>query len=133
MKKQTIKLDCGHEVEVIAIDIRRTYGEFLAGEPTFEDNIYVIENLKVPEHWGKRKTIKYMDSFDSNLKSFLPYTVFLWLSSDNSVNDLQNKYDGSEVVIVWTIDDLFSFLTNSLIYEVIKELDWQLHAFNTQI
>jgi hypothetical protein len=32
MKKQTIKLDCGHEVEVIAIDIRRTYGEFLAGK-----------------------------------------------------------------------------------------------------
>ena len=50
MKKQTIKLDCGHEVEVIAIDIRRTYGEFLAGQPTFEDNIYVIENLKVPKY-----------------------------------------------------------------------------------
>ena len=39
MKNQTIKLDCGHEVEVIAIDIRRTYGEFLAGEPTLEDNM----------------------------------------------------------------------------------------------
>jgi hypothetical protein len=40
--KKKIKLDCGHEVEVIAIDIRRTYGEFLAGEPTLEDNIYVV-------------------------------------------------------------------------------------------
>ena len=55
MKKQTIKLDCGHEVEVIAIDIRRTYGEFLAGQPTFEDNIYVVENLKAPKHWGNQK------------------------------------------------------------------------------
>ena len=112
MQKQTIKLDCGHEVEVIAIDIRRTYGEFLAGEPTLEDNIYVIENLKVPEHWGKRKTVKNMDSFDLNLKTFKPYTVFLWLSSDKSVNDPQNKFDGSEVVIVWTIDDLFTFSVN---------------------
>ncbi len=130
MKKQTIKLDCGHVVEVIAIDIRRTYGEFLAGEPILEDNIYVIENLKVPEHWGKRRTVKYMDSFDLNLKTFKPYTVFLWLSSDKSVNDPQNKFDGSEVVIVWTIDDLFMFSINSLIEEGIKDIDWENYAHN---
>jgi hypothetical protein len=133
MKNQTIKLDCGHEVEVIAIDIRRTYGEFLAGEPTFEDNIYVIENLKVPEHWGKRKTVKYTDNFNLNLKTFKPYTVFLWLSSDKSVNDPQNKFDGSEVVIVWTIDDLFSFSVNSLIEDGFKVFDWENHARNTLI
>lgn len=133
MKKQTIKLDCGYEVEIIAIDIRRTYGEFLAGEPTLEDNIYVIENLKVPEHWGKRKTIKYRDSFDLNMKTFKSYTVFLWLSSDKSVNDPQNMFDGSEVVIVWTIDDLFSFSVYSLIEDGIKGFDWVNHAINTSI
>lgn len=133
MKKQTIKLDCGHEVEVIAIDIRRTYGEFLAGEPTLEDNIYIIENLKAPKHWGIRKTIKYMDSFDLNLKTFKPYTIFLWLSSDKSVNDPQNKFDGSEVVIVWTIEDLFTFSVNSLIADGIKELAWELKAINYNI
>lgn len=133
MKNQTIKLDCGHEVEVIAIDIRRTYGEFLAGYPTFEDNIYVIENLRVPEHWGKRKTVKYLDSFNLDLKTFKPYTVFLWLSLDKSVNDPQNKFDGSEVVIVWTIEDLFTFSVNSLIADGIKSFDWENHAINTQI
>ena len=133
MKKDTIKLDCGHEVEVIAIDIRRTYGEFLAGQPIFEDNIYVVENLKAPKHWGNRKTVKYMDSFDLNLKTFKPYTVFLWLSSDKSVNDPQNKFDGSEVVAVWTIDDLFTFSVNSLITDGIKSFDWESVAFNTNI
>lgn len=133
MKKQTIKLDCGHEVEVIAIDIRRTYGEFLAGEPTFEDNVYVVENLKAPEHWGKRKTVKYMDSFDLDLKTFMPYTVYLWLSSHKSVNDPQNKFDGSEVVVVWTIDNLFSFSINSLIEEGIKDFDWENCAVNYSI
>ena len=133
MKKQTIKLDCGHEVEIIAIDIRRTYGEFLAGEPTLEDNINVVENLKVPEHWGKRKTVKYLDSFNLDLKTFKPHTVFLWLSSDKSVNDPQNKFDGSEVVIVWTIEDLFSFSINSLIDDGIKGFDWESVAINTSI
>ena len=130
MKKQTIKLDCGHEVDVIAVDIRRTYGEFLAGQPTLEDNIYIIENLKVPEHWGKRRTVKYMDSFDLNLKTFKLYTVFLWLSSDKSVNDPQNKFDGSEVVIVWTIEELFSFSINSLIEDGIKGFDWENNSEN---
>ena len=133
MKNQTIKLDCGHEVEIIAIDIRRTYGEFLAGEPTLEDNINVVENLKVPEHWGKRKTVKYLDSFNLDLKTFKPHTVFLWLSSDKSVNDPKNKFDGSEVVIVWTIEDLFSFSINSLIDDGIKGFDWESVAINTSI
>ena len=133
MKKQIIKLDCGHEVEIIAIDIRRTYGEFLAGEPTLEDNINVVENLKVPEHWGKRKTVKYLDSFNLDLKTFKPHTVFLWLSSDKSVNDPKNKFDGSEVVIVWTIEDLFSFSINSLIDDGIKGFDWESVAINTSI
>jgi len=133
MKKQTIKLDCGHEVEVIAIAVNRTYGEFLAGEPIFEDNIYVIENLKAPEHWGIRKTVKYLDSFDLDLKKFKPYTVFLWLSSDKSVNDPQNKFDGSEVVIVWTINDLFSFSVNSLIEDGIQSFDWENRAVNYSI
>ncbi len=133
MKNQTIQLDCGYQVEVIAVDIRRTYGEFLAGEPTLEDNIYVIENLKAPEHWGKRKTVEYMDSFDLNMKTFKPYTVFLWLSSDKSVNEPQNMFDGSEVVIVWTIDDLFSFSVYSLIEDGIKGFDWVNHAINTSI
>lgn len=130
MKKQTIKLECGHEVEVIAIAVNRTYGEFLAGEPTLEDNIYVIENLKAPEHWGIRKTVKYLDNFDLDLKTFKPYTVFLWLSSDKSVKDPQNKFDGSEVVIVWAIDDLFSFSVNSLIEDGIQNFDWEKSAKN---
>jgi hypothetical protein len=133
MKKQTIKLDSGYDVEVIAVDIRRTYGEFLAGEPIFEDNVYVIENLKAPEHWGIRKTVKYLDSFDLDLKKFKPYTVFLWLSSDKSVNDPQNKFDGSEVVIVWTIDDLFSFSVNLLIENGIQEFDWENYSVNLSL
>lgn len=133
MNNQTIKLDCGHDVEVIAIDIRRTYGEFLAGEPSFEDNIYVNENLKAPEHWGKRKTVMNMESFDLDLKQYKQYTVFLWLSSNKSVDDPQNKFDGSEIVVVWTIDDLFSFSISSLIKDGIKGFDWENHAVNTMI
>lgn len=133
MGNDTIKLDCGHEVEVIAIDISRTYGEFLAGEPRFEDNIYVYENLKAPNHWGIRKTVKNTESFDLDLKHFKKYTIYLWLSSDKSVNDLQNMFDGSEVVIVWTIDDLFSFSVYSLIEDGLKGFDWENHAINTSI
>ncbi len=130
MKNQTIKLDCGYEIEVIAIDIRRTYGEFLVGSPRFVDNVYVYENLKAPEEWGKRKTVMNMESFNLGLKRFKPYTVFMWLSSDKSVKDPQNKFDGSEVVVVWTIENLFSFSINLLIEEGINKFDWEGYAEN---
>jgi hypothetical protein len=40
-EKKIIKLECGYDVEVIAIEISRTSEEFLAGEPCSEDNIYM--------------------------------------------------------------------------------------------
>jgi hypothetical protein len=67
------------------------------------------------------------------MKTFKPYTVFLWLSSNKIVNDPQNKYDGSEAVVVWTIDDLFSFSVNSLIEDGIQAFDWESNAVNTSI
>lgn len=130
MEKQTIKLDCGHEIEVIAIDIRRTYGQILVGSPSFEDNVYVYENLKAPEHWGKRKTVMNQVSFNLDLKHFKKYTVYLWLSSSKSIDDPFNKFDGSELVVVWAIDDLFSFSINSLIEEGIQKFDWNNYAEN---
>lgn len=133
MKNQTIKLDCGHEVEVIAIDISRTYGEILVGSPSFEDNFYVYENLKAPVHWGKRKTVMNQESFNLDLKHFKKYTVYLWLSSSKSIDDPFQKFDGSEVVIVWTIDDLFSFSINSLIQEGIRRFDWENYAENFRL
>lgn len=133
MKKQSIKLNCGHEVEVIAIDIIRTYGEILVGEPTFEDNFHIYENLKSPEHWGKRKTVFSKESFNLDLEIFKPYTIYIWLSSNKSVNDPKNKFDGSEVIIVWTIEDLFSFSVDSLIEEGIEDFDWEKSAENFSI
>lgn len=133
MKNQTIKLNCGHEVEVIAIDIRRTYGEILDGSPSFEDNFHVYENLKAPEHWGKRKTVYNKESFSLDLELFKPYTIYIWLSSHKSVNDPKNKFDGSEVVVVWTIDDMLSFSINSLIEDGIKDFDWENCAENFSI
>lgn len=133
MKNQTIKLKCGHKVEVIAIDIRRTYGEILVGSPCFEDNFHVYENLKAPEHWGKRKTVMNQESFNLDLKHFKKYTVYLWLSSNKSIDDPFKKFDGSELVVVWAIDDLFSFSINSLIEEGIEGFDWESYAVNTSI
>lgn len=59
--------------------------------------------------------------------------VFLWLSSNKSVNDTQNKFVGSEVIIVWAIDDLFSFSINSIIEGGIQKFDWESYAVNTSV
>lgn len=133
MKKDIIKLECGHEVEVIAIDISRTYGEFLVGEPRFEDNIYVYENLKAPNHWGIRKTVKNTESFDLDLKHFKKYTIYLWLASNKSVNDPKKKFDGSELVIIGTFDSINNFSVPELIEDVLKDFDWEKYAINIRL
>lgn len=133
MKKESIKLDCGYDVEVVAIDVRRTYGEFLVGSPNFEDSFNVFNQLKVPVHWGKRKIIMNYESFNLDLNQFKDYTVFLWLTSNKSIKDPQDNFEGSEIVVVWTIDDLFSFSINSLVKEGIKDFDWERYAVNFSI
>ena len=133
MIKQTIKLDCGHEVEVIGVYISRTYGEILVGASSFEDNFHAFENLKAPEGWGERKTVMNQGSFSLDLKQYKKYIVYLWLSSNKSVNDSFQKFDGSELVVVWAIDNLFSFSINSLIEEGIQGFDWETYAKNFNI
>jgi hypothetical protein len=55
MKKQKINLDCGYEVKVIALDIRRTYGEFLAGEPTLRGQYLCNRKFESTRALGQTK------------------------------------------------------------------------------
>jgi hypothetical protein len=134
MNNQNIKLDDGYEIEVIALDVRRTYGEFLFGSPNKEDNIQMFKNLKVPEHWGKRKLVYINKSFELGFDGFKKYIVYVWFSSNKSINDPERKFDGSEVVMVMNIDDISNFSISVLIENKgLKKFDWGKNAENVFI
>ena len=133
MKNETIKLKSGHELTIRGIQILQTYSDILVGEPELEDNIRIYANLDVPANWNTRKCVFSMKSFDLDKKKFLPYTVYVWLESHKSVNDPKNEFDGSELVIIGTIDSINNFCVKELIEDVLKDFDWEKYAVNIKI
>ena len=110
------------------LEINNTYGEFLVGSPSFEDNYKVYEELKTPLAWGKRKTLYDKSSFDLD-KVFKPYTVCVWLSGQ-SINDEENKYDGSEAVVFFTVLNISTLSIEQLIVEGLSNFNYNKHAEN---
>lgn len=133
MKNEVIKLNSGCELTIKGIQIQKTYNEILVGDVTLEDNVRIYNNLDVPPNWYARKCVFSKKSFDLEKKKFEPYTVFIWLESQKSVNDPNNKFDGSELVIISTVKDLFSFSFEILIQENIMDFDWEKYAVNSII
>jgi hypothetical protein len=130
MKQDTIKIKGGHELIIKGIQIRETYDEILVGAPELEDNIRIYDRLDVPANWYVRKCVYSMKSFNLDKKKFLPYTVYVWVSSDKSVNDPKKQFDGSELVIIGTIDSINNFSVQELIEDVLKDFDWERYAIN---
>jgi hypothetical protein len=46
------------------------------------------------------------------------------------VNDPKKKFDGSELVIIGTIDSINTFCVQELIKDVLKDFDWEKYAIN---
>jgi hypothetical protein len=49
------------------------------------------------------------------------------------VNDPKKKFDGSELVIIGTIDSINNFSVSELIEDVLKDFDWEKYAMNIKI
>ena len=67
---------------------------------------------------------------DLDKKYFLPYTVHVWVSSHKSVNDPKKKFDGSELVIIGTVDSINNFSVKELIEDVSSKIILKMVKFN---
>ena len=130
MKNEIIKLNSGHELTIKGIQIKATYNEILVGEPSLEDNVRIYNRLDVPSDWYLRKCVFSKKSFNLDKKRFEPYTLWVWVESNKSVNDPKKKFDGSELVIIGTVDSMIDFSVKKLVEDVIKDFDWEKYASN---
>lgn len=130
MKNEIIKLNSGHELTIKGIQIKATYDEILVGEPSLEDNVRIYNRLDVPSDWYLRKCVFSKKSFNLDKKRFEPYTLWVWVESNKSVNDPKKKFDGSELVIIGTVDSMIDFSVKELVEDVIKDFDWEKYASN---
>lgn len=130
-KQESIKFKSGHQLTVKAIQIRETYyGEILVGEPQLEDNIRVYTRLGCPADWSVTKCVYDKADFDLDNKTFAPYTVWIWLEADKSVNDPKGKFDYSELAIAFTIESISDFSIHKIAQRQLDGFPWEEFAVN---
>lgn len=129
MENLNIKLSTGRIVTVEAFHFTTTYAGLLHGVPDKQLNEKIINNINYPNDWGFRKSVfKNSDLFTS--KNLLkPYVFSAWLSSD-TVNDKEEQFYGSSIVVIWLGDEFKNKSISEIIIEGLENFDWEMHAQN---
>jgi hypothetical protein len=125
--KTNFKLKCGTMVIIEEIQISQTYGEVIGGD-NIESNIYLYDKLSAPKSWGQRKTVFNKKDFDLN-QEWQFYTVNVWLTGE-AINDSKGVFDGSEVVVLFTVDSIMDKTIKEIILENLLDFDYKSKAEN---
>jgi hypothetical protein len=131
--KDSLKLESGFEIQIRAIQIVETYKEeFILGEPDEYDNIRVYNGINCPKNWRLNQCVLYKHDFNLKQSKFSPYTVAVWLRSNESVNDPIGEFDFSEVALIFTIDSIIDFNVQKQLQMKLRNFNWQSYAMNGQ-
>jgi hypothetical protein len=129
----SLRTQHGLELQIRAIEIVETYKEeFLVGEPDLLDNIRVYNGINCPDNWRVERCVIRQADFNVNQPKYDPYTVAVWLRSNQSVNDPNGQYDFSELVLVFTIESIIDFSVQHALQSKLKNFNWQDFALNGQ-
>lgn len=129
MENLKIKLASGKIVTLEAFHMSRTYGCLITGKPNKEINTDIINNISYPSNWGKRKAVFNKSDLYISEDVLKPIVYSAWLSS-KSINDKDNQFDGSDIVVIWFGDSLKGESIDKLIVSILEELDWDKNAEN---
>ncbi|MFZ4435943.1 MAG: hypothetical protein ACOYOR_05505 [Flavobacterium psychrophilum] len=125
--KTKFRLKCGTMVIIEEIQISQTYGEVIGGN-NIDSNIYLYDKLSAPKSWGQRKTVFNKKDFDLN-QEWQFYAVNVWLTSE-AINDSKGIFNGSEVVVLFTVDSILDKTIKELILENLVDFDYKSKAEN---
>jgi hypothetical protein len=128
----TIKLQSGKEVYVEGFHCTPTYAGLLLGSPTKESNERLLKQISSPAAWGKRKTLLKKSDLYVSKDVLKPIIYSVWLSSSEPINNLENEFDGSDLILIWLEDENLDMTIIDNIKFGIGLLDWDNHAENFQ-
>jgi len=132
-----ITLSCGRKVQVKSLYISHTYGPMIEGSFCAESNNILIECARrhIARTWGERPTAIIPPNVTIPTEphpatpdeQYLPPNYFAaWLNSDTPLDkNLDSRYHGSELVVIWfdslEIDTSF----RNLFQEVVRTVTWE--------
>jgi hypothetical protein len=109
-----------------------TYAGLLAGIPTAESNQRLLKSITSPKYWGNRATLLKKSDLYASKDVLKPVIYSAWLSSE-PINDKDNKYDGSNLILIWLGDENKEMTLHDLIIYGIGLFDWDKYAKNYQL
>ena len=127
-----IKLQTERIVEVEAFNMSRTYSGLLVGEPNKVINDKIISDYESSLILGNRKSVFIVKDKDYIADEVLKPVIYsAWLDSE-PINDKENQYDGSWIVVSWFGEEQIEKSIKDIIVEGISDFDWDKNAENIQ-
>ena len=127
-----IKLQSGKEVYIEAFHCTPTYAGLILGSPTKESNEKLLKQISSPVGWGQRKTLLKKSDLYVSKDVLKPVIYSAWLSAE-PINDENNKFDGSNLILIWLGDENKEITIHDLIILGIGLFDWEKYAENYQL
>ena len=128
-----MKLDLigGKTVLLEGFNMEPTYAGLLAGIPTAESNQRLLKRITSPKDWGNRATLLKKSDLYASKEVLKPVIYSAWLSAE-PINDEKNKFDGSNLILIWLGDYFENMSVKEVIIFGIGLFDWDKKAENYQ-
>lgn len=129
MRNFIITRSDGMKVTIEGFHMTPTYSGLIIGEPDEEINKKILERTSYPSEWGVRKAIYKQINILKSETELKPFTYSAWLTCE-SINDKNNQFDGSSIILIWFGDDPTTKSIQEIILFELEKFDWNKHAEN---
>lgn len=108
----------------------KTYIGLLVGSPNKEINNKIISDYQYSLNKGNRKSVFHLTETDYVSKDVLKPVIYsVWLDAD-PVNDPENQFDGSWLVVSWLGEESMEKPIKQIIKEGLSDFNYKKSAEN---
>lgn len=126
-----IILKTGKEVYLEGFNVCPTYAGLLLGIPSKMSNDLLIDNISYPKNWGNQTSVLNQSNLYASKNILKPLICCAWLSAE-PINDENNQYDRSSVVVIWFADEHLDKSIQEIIVDGVGNFQWDKFGSNYQ-
>lgn len=129
---ENIKLS-EREITIERFHFSHTYAGLLVGSPNKVINDKIISDYESSLNVGNRKSVFVLNDKDYITDEVLKPVIYTaWLDSD-PVNDKENQYDGSWIVVSWFGEEQIDKSIKEIVEDGLVDFDYDKYAINYQM
>lgn len=121
------------EITIEGFHFSRTYSGLIIGYPNKVINDKIISDYESSLNVGNRKSVFVLNDKNYITDEVLKPVIYTaWLDSD-PVNDKENQYDGSWIVVSWFGEEQIEKSIKEIVEDRLVDFDYDKYAINYQM